>query len=69
MSPGPSPSLKPVPAAFKSAYLIHGDDHGRIAERRSRLRALAESQSGTSGVEVFEGDTISGCGRRRAHCP
>ena len=59
MSPRPSPSLKPVPAAFKSAYLIHGDDHGRIAERRSRLRALAESQSGTSGVEVFEGDACT----------
>jgi DNA polymerase-3 subunit delta len=26
---------------FKSAYLIHGDDHGRIGERRSRLRSLA----------------------------
>jgi DNA polymerase-3 subunit delta len=27
--------------AFKPAYLIHGDDHGRIGERRSRLRSLA----------------------------
>jgi DNA polymerase-3 subunit delta len=43
-------------AAFKPAYLIHGDDHGRIAERRARLRALAEQQSGAHGVEVFEGD-------------
>jgi DNA polymerase-3 subunit delta len=42
--------------AFKPAYLIHGDDHGRIAERRRRLRALAEQESGTHGVEVFEGD-------------
>jgi DNA polymerase-3 subunit delta len=41
---------------FKPAYLIHGDDHGRIAERRQRLRALAENESGTQGVEVFEGD-------------
>jgi len=56
MSPGPSPRLKPVPAAFKSAYLIHGDDHGRIAERRTRLRAMAEAESGTAGVEVFEAD-------------
>jgi DNA polymerase-3 subunit delta len=48
-----------VPPAFKSAYLIHGDDHGRIAERRSRLRALAESQSGASGVEVIEGDACT----------
>ncbi len=40
--------------AFKPAYLIHGDDHGRIAERRSRLRAMAEAESGTAGVELFE---------------
>ena len=49
-----------MPPAFKPAYLIHGDDHGRISERRSRLRALAESQSGSSGVEVYEGDTCTG---------
>ena len=41
---------------FKPAYLIHGDDHGRIAERRARLRALAESSSGAQGIELFEGD-------------
>jgi DNA polymerase III subunit delta len=44
---------------FKPAYLIHGDDHGRIAERRARLRALAESQSGAQGVELFEGETAT----------
>jgi DNA polymerase-3 subunit delta len=43
-------------ATFKPAYLIHGDDHGRIAERRGRLRAIAEAESGTGGVELFEGD-------------
>ncbi|HWI06143.1 MAG TPA: hypothetical protein VNT54_01350, partial [Solirubrobacteraceae bacterium] len=42
--------------AFKPAYLIHGDDHGRIAERRAALRALAERESGSDGVECFEGD-------------
>ena len=41
---------------FKPAYLVHGDDHGRIAERRRRLRALAEAESGAQGVELFEGD-------------
>src|SRR3954462_1423194 len=46
-------------ASFKPAYLIHGDDHGRIAERRSRLRALAESQAGSSGVEGLEGDACT----------
>ena len=45
-----------MPPAFKTAYLIHGDDHGRIAERRARLRALAEQQGGAQGVELFEGD-------------
>ncbi len=41
---------------FKPAYLIHGDDHGRIAERRARLRELAEQDSGAGGLELFEGD-------------
>jgi DNA polymerase-3 subunit delta len=45
--------------SFKPAYLIHGDDHGRIAERRARLRAMAESASGQSGVELFEGDACN----------
>ena len=41
---------------FKSAYLICGDDHGRIAERRARLRGLAEAESGEEGLELFEGE-------------
>src|SRR5918996_1387292 len=41
-------------AAFKPAYLIHGDDHGRIGERRAALRALAERESGSGSVECFE---------------
>jgi len=45
--------------AFKAAYLIHGDDHGRIGERRSRLRAVAEAESGPGGVEVLEGDACT----------
>ena len=43
-------------ATFKPAYLIHGDDHARIAERRANLRALAEREGGVSGAEVFEGE-------------
>jgi DNA polymerase-3 subunit delta len=42
--------------SFKPAYLIHGDDHGRIAERRARLRAIGEQASGAQGLEVIEGD-------------
>ena len=46
-------------ASFKPAYLIHGDDHGRIAERRARLRALAEADSGAAGLELLEGDAAT----------
>jgi len=44
---------------FKPAYLVHGDDHGRIAERRARLRAIAEAASGANGLELFEGDAAT----------
>jgi DNA polymerase-3 subunit delta len=43
-------------ATWKPVYLIHGDDHGRIAERRASLRARAEAESGVGGLEVIEGD-------------
>jgi DNA polymerase III subunit delta len=46
----------PAVPAFKAAYLIHGDDHGRIVERRARLRAVAEAESGPAGIELFEGE-------------
>jgi DNA polymerase-3 subunit delta len=46
-------------ARWKPAYLIHGDDHGRIAERRASLRARAEAESGAGGVEVLEGDNAT----------
>lgn len=45
--------------SFTPAYLIHGDDHGRIGERRAKLRAMAEAESGQSGVELFEGDACA----------
>lgn len=44
-------------AELKPAYLIHGDDHGAIAERRANLRALAEAEAGAGAVEILEGDT------------
>jgi DNA polymerase-3 subunit delta len=50
------PELKPV-------YLIHGDDHGAVGERRSGLRTLAEGQEGgTGGVELLEGDEATPAG-------
>ena len=54
--------------SFKAAYLIHGDDHGRIGERRARLRAMAEAESGASGVEVLEADAATPGGGCRAPC-
>src|SRR3954451_25445454 len=57
MSPTAS-RLAAVPT-FLAAYLIHGDDHGRIAERRARLRAMAEAAAGSAGVEVYEGDVCT----------
>ncbi|HEY2317458.1 MAG TPA: DNA polymerase III subunit delta [Solirubrobacteraceae bacterium] len=45
-----------MPPTFKPAYLIHGDDHGRIGERRARLRELAEGVSGAEGVELLEAE-------------
>src|SRR3954463_15309895 len=48
-----------VVATFKPAYLIHGDDHGRIGERRARLRAVAERESGAGGLQVLEGDAAT----------
>jgi DNA polymerase III subunit delta len=45
-------------AQLKPAYLVHGDDHGAIAERRSALRALAEGDSQGS-VELLEGDAAT----------
>jgi DNA polymerase III subunit delta len=46
------PTLKP-------AYLIHGDDHGAIGERRSRLKGLAEADGDAGSVEVLSGDAES----------
>ena len=45
-------------ATLKPAYLIHGDDHGAISERRASLRALAESDS-DGGVELLEGEAAT----------
>jgi DNA polymerase-3 subunit delta len=46
-------------AQWKPAYLIHGDDHGRISERRAALRARAEAESGAGGLEVLDGDAAT----------
>jgi DNA polymerase III subunit delta len=50
---------------LKPAYLIHGDEHGAIAERRAGLRALAESQDAAC-LEVLEGDAATPAGVAQA---
>jgi len=48
---------------LKPAYLIHGDDHGAVAERRAGLRTLAESQDdGAVALEVLEGEAATPAG-------
>jgi DNA polymerase-3 subunit delta len=52
---------------LKAAYLVHGDDHGAVAERRAGLRALGEGQQGGSAsVELLEGDDSTPAGVARA---
>jgi DNA polymerase-3 subunit delta len=46
-------------AELKPAYLIHGDDHGAVAERRAGLRALAERDGGPDSVEPLEGEAAT----------
>ena len=43
-------------AELKPAYLIHGDDHGAVAERRAGLKALAEQGGDAASVEVLDGE-------------
>ncbi len=47
---------------LKPAYLIHGDDHGAVAERRAGLRALAEREGGADSVETLEGESATPAG-------
>jgi DNA polymerase III subunit delta len=50
-------------AELKPAYLVHGDDHGAIAERRAGLRALAEGREGAgASVELLEGESATAAG-------
>lgn len=47
-------------AELKPVYLIHGDDHGAVAERRAGLRALAErGAGGTASVELLDGPSAT----------
>ncbi len=41
-------------ASLKSSYLLYGDDHGKLAERRANLRSLAAKLG--AELEFLEGD-------------
>jgi DNA polymerase-3 subunit delta len=47
-------------ADLKPVDLIHGDDHGAVAERRAGLRRLVEGKEGS--VELLEGDQATPAG-------
>jgi DNA polymerase-3 subunit delta len=47
---------------LKPAYLIHGDDHGAVAERRAGLRGLVEREQGAASIELLEGDAATPAG-------
>ncbi len=47
---------------LKPAYLVHGEDHGAIAERRAGLRVLAERDGGPGSVEALEGEAATPAG-------
>jgi DNA polymerase III subunit delta len=50
------PDLKPV-------YLIHGDDHGAVGERRAGLNKLAEADG---GAELLDGERATPAGAAQA---
>jgi DNA polymerase III subunit delta len=47
---------------LKPAYLIHGDDHGAVAERRAGLYALALQEGDASSVEALSGEARTPAG-------
>ncbi len=51
---------------LKPAYLVHGDDHGAIAERRAGLQALALKQGDAGSVEALAGDAATPAGVAQA---
>ena len=51
---------------LKPAYLIHGDDHGAVAERRAGLQTLALKQGDAGSVEALAGDAATPAGVAQA---
>ncbi len=64
-------STTPIPPStlsrtLKPAYLIHGDDHGAIGERRAGLQALALAQGDAGSVETLSGGAATPAGVAQA---
>jgi DNA polymerase-3 subunit delta len=57
-----------VASELKPVYLVHGEDHGAIAQRRARLRTLAEGLGDASSVELLEGEQGTPAGVALALC-
>jgi DNA polymerase III subunit delta len=53
-------------SSLKPAYLVHGDDHGAVAERRARLLALAQQEGDAGSVEALDGDAAAPVGVAQA---
>jgi DNA polymerase III subunit delta len=51
---------------LKPAYLIHGDDHGAVAERRAGLQTLALKQGDAGSVEALAGEAATPAGVAQA---
>ncbi|MGA2163593.1 MAG: DNA polymerase III subunit delta [Solirubrobacteraceae bacterium] len=51
---------------LKPAYLIHGDDHGAVSERRAGLQALALKQGDAGSVEALAGEAATPAGVAQA---
>jgi DNA polymerase III subunit delta len=49
-------------ADLKPVYLVHGEDHGAIAERRAGLRALAEREGGADCVQALSDEDATPAG-------
>jgi DNA polymerase-3 subunit delta len=52
--------------ALKPAYLVHGDDHGAVAERHAGLHALARKGGDAASVELPTGEDATPAGVARA---
>ncbi len=61
----PASRLRAMPE-LKPAYLIHGDDHGAVAERRAGLHALALKQGDAGSVEALAGEAATPAGVAQA---